>query len=87
MFRLYLLAEGRVAYFGSREKAQEFFGRYIDQNRKLSLCYYFIFSLNFEAPMNYNLADFYIQTLAIVSHDRENSLARVEVGLIGKMYT
>jgi len=43
--------------------------------------------LNFEAPMNYNLADFYIQTLAIVSHDQENSLARVEVGLIGKMYT
>jgi hypothetical protein len=25
MFRLYLLAEGRMAYFGSRGKAQEFF--------------------------------------------------------------
>ena len=25
--RLYLLAEGRVAYFGSRTKAQEFFSR------------------------------------------------------------
>jgi hypothetical protein len=27
LYRLYLLAEGRVAYFGSRTKAQEFFSR------------------------------------------------------------
>lgn len=43
--------------------------------------------MSFEAPINYNLADFYIQTLAIVSHDRENSLARVEVSLIETMFT
>ena len=33
----------------------------------------------FDAPGNYNLSDFYIQTLAIVPHDREASLERVEV--------
>jgi hypothetical protein len=38
--------------------------------------------LGFEAPANYNLADFYIQTLAIVPHDKEASLERVEVILI-----
>ncbi|CAF0826300.1 unnamed protein product [Adineta ricciae] len=58
---LYLLAEGRVAYFGSRKKAQDFFG-----------------SLGYNAPANYNLSDFYIQTLAILPFDREASLERVE---------
>jgi hypothetical protein len=32
--------------------------------------------------MNYNLSDFYIQTLAILPHDRETSLERVEVSPI-----
>ncbi|CAF4348488.1 unnamed protein product [Rotaria sp. Silwood2] len=58
---LYLLAEGRVAYFGSRRKAQQFFS-----------------GLGFNAPDNYNLSDFYIQTLAILPFDKENSLERVE---------
>lgn len=40
-----------------------------------------LFSLGFEAPINYNLSDFYIQTLAIAAHDREASLERVEVSL------
>ncbi|UJR27397.1 hypothetical protein I4U23_008687 [Adineta vaga] len=58
---LYLLAEGRVAYFGSRKKAQNFFS-----------------SLGYDAPGNYNLSDFYIQTLAVLPFDREASLERVE---------
>lgn len=37
------------------------------------------FRLGFEAPGNYNLSDFYIQTLAIVPFDRETSLERVAV--------
>ena len=40
-----------------------------------------LFRLGFDAPINYNLADFYIQTLAIAAHDREASLERVEVSL------
>lgn len=40
-----------------------------------------LFRLGFEAPVNYNLSDFYIQTLAIAAHDREASLERVEVSL------
>ncbi len=44
-----------------------------------NLCCLCLFRLGFEAPMNYNLSDFYIQTLAIVPHDREASLERVEV--------
>ncbi|CAF0935940.1 unnamed protein product [Rotaria sp. Silwood1] len=58
---LYLLAEGRVAYFGSRKKAQDFFS-----------------GLSFNAPDNYNLSDFYIQTLAILPFNKENCLERVE---------
>ncbi|CAF0966239.1 unnamed protein product [Rotaria sordida] len=58
---LYLLAEGRVAYFGERKNAQTFFS-----------------GLGFNAPDNYNLSDFYIQTLAILSFNRENSLERVK---------
>ncbi|CAM4904796.1 unnamed protein product [Rotaria socialis] len=58
---LYLMAEGRVAYFGSRKNAQEFFSM-----------------VGFDAPDNYNLSDFYIQTLAILPFDKENSLQRVE---------
>ncbi|CAF1073260.1 unnamed protein product [Adineta steineri] len=58
---LYLLAEGRVAYFGSRKKAQEFFN-----------------TLGFEAPNNYNLSDFYIQTLSILPFDKEKSLERIQ---------
>lgn len=38
-----------------------------------------IIRLGFEAPANYNLSDFYIQTLAVVAYDRETSLERVEV--------
>lgn len=38
-----------------------------------------IFRLGFEAPGNYNLSDFYIQTLAILPFDKERSLERVEV--------
>jgi len=40
------------------------------------------FRLGFEAPDNYNLSDFYIQTLAILPFDKEASLERVEVILI-----
>ena len=40
--------------------------------------------LGFEAPQNYNLADFYIQTLAILPHDKETSIERVEVSPISK---
>ncbi|CAF2132802.1 unnamed protein product [Rotaria magnacalcarata] len=58
---LYLMAEGRVAYFGSRKKAQEFFSM-----------------VGFDAPDNYNLADFYIQTLAMLPFDQESSVQRVE---------
>ncbi|CAF0893876.1 unnamed protein product [Adineta steineri] len=58
---LYLLAEGRVAYFGSRKKVEGFFS-----------------GLGYVAPDNYNLSDFFIQTLAILPFDREASLERVE---------
>ncbi len=40
------------------------------------------FRLGYEAPANYNLSDFYIQTLAILPYDKEASLERVEVILI-----
>jgi hypothetical protein len=36
-------------------------------------------SLGFDAPDNYNLSDFYIQTLAILPFDRESSFERVHV--------
>lgn len=90
MFSLYLLAEGRVAYFGSMKKAETFFSGYVNflenyfsckslRHRGTNLICQFLFRLGFEAPMNYNLADFYIQTLAIAAHDREASLERIEV--------
>ena len=41
----------------------------------------FVFSLGYNAPANYNLSDFYIQTLAILPFDREASLERVEVSV------
>jgi hypothetical protein len=43
-----------------------------------------MFRLGFEAPGNYNLSDFYIQTLAILPFDKEASLERVEVNLLNK---
>ncbi len=42
----------------------------------------FCFRLGFEAPANYNLSDFYIQTLAVLPHDKETSLERIEVSLM-----
>ncbi len=43
-----------------------------------------MFRLGFDAPGNYNLSDFYIQTLAILPFDKEASLERVEVNLLNK---
>lgn len=84
-FRLYLLAEGRVAYFGSRAKAQEFFSRFNSELRDSLLRKWqpiYRFSLGYSAPKNYNVSDFYIQTLAILPFDRDASLERVDVSII-----
>ena len=60
--KLYLLAEGRVAFFGDLSHAPKYFE-----------------SVGYPCPINYNPADHYIQTLAIVPARREECLANVEV--------
>ena len=78
--RLYLLAEGRLGYFGSLEKAPAFFRKWVkDDNveRKAKQRIWFRFGL--EIPKNYNPADFYIQQLAIYPKTREENLQQIEV--------
>ena len=60
--KLYLLAEGRVAYSGDLSQAPKHFA-----------------NMGYPCPINYNPADHYIQTLAIVPTRREECLANVEV--------
>jgi len=59
--RILLMAEGRVAFLGSRDAAYEYFK-----------------TQGFECPYNFNPADFYILTLAIVPGLEEERKKRVE---------
>lgn len=59
---LCLLAEGRLAYLGNLNEAENYFN-----------------SLNYPVPQNFNPADHYIRTLAIVPNNREECLKIIEV--------
>ena len=43
-------------------------------------------NIGYPVPHLYNPADFYIQTLAIDLNDRENSLLKVKVNLLDKIF-
>ncbi|CAF1126014.1 unnamed protein product [Brachionus calyciflorus] len=59
--RLFLMAEGRVAFLGDLFQAKEFFA-----------------SQGYGVPVNYNPADFYIKTLAIMPSNKEKSKETVK---------
>ena len=84
--RLCLLAEGRLAFIGGLNEAKMYFARWVNffiyfYLRKKYFCF-LIFSQNYFVPNNYNPADYYIATLAVVPSNADKSKKVIKVNFL-----
>lgn len=72
--KILLMAEGRAAFLGNPEEADEFFTKYRKPHKtekKMVLIFKFL-RLEAPCPRNYNPADYYVQLLAIIPGKEES---------------
>lgn len=71
--KILLMSEGRTAFLGSPEEADEFFTKYDALPvERLGLLSDFSLRLEAPCPRNYNPADYYVQLLAVIPGKEES---------------
>ena len=85
MPKYFVIAEGKLAYFGDIPNAIDFFKKFSHFSINLNLIsnlifiFFVLISQNIPVPPNYNPADHFIKKLALMPDDRENSLKEIQV--------